>query len=122
MQKYLYLGVGGLAGTFARYFLSMIVQRASGMDFPVGTLAVNILGCVIIGIFTAFGEERGLSPEAGLLLITGFCGAFTTFSAYIFETHRLFGIGQIAKAACYIAASTALGLAAFRGGFLIFSR
>ena len=89
-QELGWLAVGGLIGTFARYFFSGWVTKTIPTFFPIGTLAVNALGCFLIGLFVALAEQRGMSFSVKLLLITGFCGAFTTFSSLIFESWYLF--------------------------------
>ena len=86
-MKWFSLALGGVAGTFARYVLGGVIYQLFGTSFPYGTLAVNLLGCLIIGFLAALAEEKFLlGPNARLLLMVGFCGAFTTFSTFIFET------------------------------------
>ncbi len=117
MGQFLYLGIGGIAGTFARYALTGIVQRFTRTDFPAGTLAVNLIGCFLIGFFAAVtGKRFLLTQNTRLLLITGFCGAFTTFSALVLETAHLFQNGQVFKAILYLLLSLAAGFLIFRAG------
>ena len=117
MNKYGYLAVGGVAGTFARYALATAVHRFTGENFPYGTLAVNLSGCFLIGFLAALsGERLLLTPNARLLLVTGFCGAFTTFSALILETGGLLQHGQAGKALLYVLASVGAGFLIFRAG------
>lgn len=114
------LAAGTLAGGFARYFTAGFVYRIWGMDFPYGTLVVNAAGCFMIGIFEGLSETRlALSANARLLLITGFCGAFTTFSTFVLETFRLMQQGEIFKAAGNISASVAVGFLLFYVGVLL---
>ena len=118
-SSYLYLGIGGVAGTFARYFLSGLVQRFAREGFPYGTLGVNLSGCFLVGLFAALSAGKiPLNHDTRLFLITGFCGAFTTFSALILETGTLLQHGQIFKAVFYVAASIAAGFLFFRAGIL----
>ena len=88
-MNYLLLALGGIAGTFARYFFSGWVMGRHTTSFPYGTLAVNSAGCLLIGLFAALDLQKGLGFSAKLMLITGFCGAFTTFSALVFESFYL---------------------------------
>jgi fluoride exporter len=74
---------GGLVGSVARFWLSGVVQRVNGSDFPVGTLAVNVLGSFVIGVVMALSLERGtVGPAVRLCLTVGFCGGFTTMSTW----------------------------------------
>ena len=102
------VAVGGAAGSVLRYLLSVGALALHGPAFPWGTLAVNILGSAAIGVAAGLGLEG----QARLLLVTGFLGGFTTFSAFSLETGLLFE-RHPALAALYVAASVALGLAAF---------
>jgi CrcB protein len=89
-KSLLLLGLAGAVGTVARYGLTAWVQRIGGAGFPWGTLAVNGVGCLLFGLAVAVVESRfGLSPQLKLLVLTGFMGAFTTFSTFAFETTHL---------------------------------
>ena len=100
----LLVAVGGAAGSVLRYWMSGVAQRsvpATGAWslFPLGTLAVNVLGCLIVGALAEIGERRGpLSPEARALLMVGFLGGFTTFSAFANETVAVWRSGAAAVA------------------------
>ena len=95
MSRAVLVGVGGLVGSLARYWLAGAVQQLSDSSFPYGTLVVNLLGSLIIGIVISLSLERGLiSAETRLLLATGFCGGFTTMSTFSYETLALIGDGQ----------------------------
>ena len=91
MYKLWIVGVGGFFGAIMRYILSGIAQRLSGsIDFPYGTLAVNLLGCILIGMLSRMDEMRGLlAPETRLFLYIGILGSFTTFSTFGNETINL---------------------------------
>jgi fluoride exporter len=81
------LAIAGMAGTLARYWLSGAVQRLCGASFPWGTLAVNILGCLLFGFVWTLAEEwQVITEESRLVILTGFMGAFTTFSTFAFDT------------------------------------
>ena len=96
MQRALLVGVGGAIGSVARYWLSGIVQRANGTEFPLGTLAVNILGSFVLGLVLALSLDRDLlSPDLRLLFGVGFCGGFTTMSTFSYETMALLRDGSI---------------------------
>lgn len=122
----LWLALGGLAGTFARYFLSGWITKSAGSVFPYGTLCVNAAGCFLIGIFAAAAEQRGMSFSVKLFLITGFCGAFTTFSSLIFETFYLIKQQGIWPAFWNVGLSLLLGFLFFglglRGGLTLLPR
>jgi CrcB protein len=100
------VALGGLLGTLARFWLSGVVQRLNGNDFPVGTLAVNVLGSFVIGVVMALSLERG-TPGATvrMFLTVGFCGGFTTMSSFSYETLALVRDGQAAYAFANIGAS-----------------
>ena len=113
------LAAGSLAGGFARYFMAGAVQSALGSSFPYVTFLVNISGCFLIGIFDVLAAERFvLDPTARLLLMTGFCGAFTTFSTLILETSNLMKGGDFLRASANAVGSLIVGLIVFRLGTL----
>ncbi|MDD3345217.1 MAG: fluoride efflux transporter CrcB [Candidatus Omnitrophica bacterium] len=117
MTKFINLVIGGAAGTAARYLLSGFVYRVAGTSFPYGTMAVNVCGCFILGLLASLSEKKFvLSPDARMLLMIGFCGAFTTFSTFIFETDTLLRSGQIMRASLNLFASLVFGLILFRAG------
>jgi CrcB protein len=120
MTKILCLGTGTLVGGFARYFLAGSVQKLLGASFPYGTLVVNLAGCFLIGFLSILAEERAvLGPQGRLLLMTGFCGAFTTFSTFILETGNLLKDGEMFRAFLNVALSLVVGFIVFRMGILI---
>jgi fluoride exporter len=89
------VALGGLVGSVARYWLSGVVQSFTDHGFPSGTLAVNIIGSWIIGLVMTLSLERGvLNAELRILLTTGFCGGFTTMSAFSYETLALLRDGE----------------------------
>ena len=119
MTAWFALAAGSLFGGFARYFMAGAVYRALGTSFPYGTFLVNITGCFLIGLFDCLATERFvLDPTARLLLMTGFCGAFTTFSTLILETSNLMKSGDFARAALNAVGSVIVGLIVFRLGAL----
>ncbi len=120
MNKILCLTVAGIAGTFARYGLAGLVYQRLGADFPYGTLVVNLVGCFLIGFFDALVQEKFLlGPQMRLLLMTGFCGAFTTFSTFMLETSNLVKDGEPMKAFLNVLMSIVIGFLVFRLGVLL---
>ena len=120
MGKWLNLLLGSAAGGIARYVVAGAVYRALGPAFPYGTLAVNASGCFLIGLLDGLAEEKFLlGPEARLLLMIGFCGAYTTFSTLILETDYLVRAGETLRAAANLGASLGLGLALLRLGLML---
>ena len=95
MRDILAISLGAIAGANARYFLSRYAARVMGPVFPYGTLLINVTGSLIVGFFMIWATERVLvDPRWRLLIVVGFCGAFTTFSSYAFETMAYFEQGQ----------------------------
>ena len=120
MRKIINLIIGGTTGTIARYLLAGTVYKYLGTGFPYGTMIVNITGCFILGILVSLSEKKFLlGPDARLLLMIGFCGAFTTFSTLIFETDNLVRNGQALRAFANIFISIILGFILFRVGNLL---
>jgi len=110
-QKLIYLALAGAAGTLVRYWLSGIVQRNITTEFPFGTAVVNLLGCLVFGILWAFLENRlSVSGQVRIILFVGFFGAFTTFSALMFETAQLMEDSQWLWASGNIILQNILGL------------
>lgn len=120
MEKIMVLSVGGVLGTLARYFLATAVYRQAGTLFPYGTLLVNAVGCFLIGFLGALAENKiSFGPQLRLLLMVGFCGAFTTFSTYIFETDGLLRDGEIYKAFLNLTVSVVAGFVLFKLGMML---
>jgi len=120
MNQILGLILGGVAGTLSRYLLAGFVGQVAGVGFPYGTLVVNMLGCFAVGFLSTLVEGKlYLDPSSRLLLFTGFCGAFTTFSTFIFETAGLIREGQMAAAFLNVAASVFLGFLFFALGVML---
>ncbi len=95
MKDFLAISIAAIAGANFRYLLSRLAAREFGPVFPVGTLVINILGSFIVGFFVIWTSERVLmDPRWRLLVVVGFCGSFTTFSSYAFETMAYFEQGQ----------------------------
>lgn len=94
-MKILWLALAGGLGTLCRYGLTGMVQRLTGSMFPWGTISVNMIGSFLFGLLWAAFEQRvTVAPEARLLILTGFMGAFTTFSTFMFESGQLLRDGE----------------------------
>ena len=96
MGKYLLIGIGGLLGAILRYIVSGIIPVKFGI--PTGTLTVNLIGSFVLGFLMYTSIFGHIPPETKILFGTGFCGAFTTFSTFSFETFALIEEGLIVKA------------------------
>jgi CrcB protein len=112
------VGIGGFLGSASRYALSGYVQRLTqSTSFSYGTIAVNVLGCLLVGFLSQLAESRGfLGPQARAILIVGFLGGFTTFSTFSNETVNLVRDSQNGIALLNVAAHLALGLGAVWAG------
>ena len=118
MTKYLLIAVGGAAGSVLRFAMQGWVQRLAGGSFPAGTLAVNVLGCLLIGLCSAmFAGPVLIREEYRFGLLVGILGGFTTFSTFGLETFNLAGGGQHRLALANVVASCGLGFAAVWAGY-----
>jgi len=117
MFQALLVAVGGAIGSLLRYYVGLGSLRLTGPGFPWGTLIVNVVGCFIIGVFAEMIMRRfNASVELRLLLITGFLGGFTTFSAFSLDAITLFERGEVFAGGIYIAASVGLSMVAVMAG------
>lgn len=112
-----YIAAGSAIGGVSRYLLGGFLQRQTDGTFPIGTLVINISGSFLLGMILWYAvETRTLSPEARAFLTVGFCGGYTTFSTFSYETVALMEDGQWPRAALYVLLSVGLSLlAAFLG-------
>jgi len=95
VSRTLLVAFGGMLGSIARYWLAGVIQRLDEVEFPFGTLGVNVLGSFIVGVVMALSLERGtLPPNARIFLAIGLCGGFTTMSTFSYETMALLRDGQ----------------------------
>jgi CrcB protein len=111
-----WIAIGGATGSVLRYLAGGFVQRMGGAAFPLGTLAVNITGCFVIGALSQHFMNTQAHPQLRAALITGFCGGYTTFSAFGLETTGLIEGGEYGKAAAYIVLSVTVSLLATFAG------
>jgi len=101
----------GSAGTLARYALGGLVQHRAGSSFPAGTLAVNLLGCFLLGGVAEYAlQHLSIPPDWRIGITVGFIGAFTTFSTFVYESSRMLEEGDWLKMALYVSLSVAGGL------------
>ncbi|MCW4467736.1 fluoride efflux transporter CrcB [Flavobacterium sp. MFBS3-15] len=111
IKSILLVGLGGAIGSILRYLSAMLVNKYWHSTFPLATFLINMLGCLLIGVFMAIIEKQpGISDNFRLLFVTGFCGGFTTYSAFAYENTTLMTSGQTLIAFAYIAASVLAGL------------
>ncbi|NZD62510.1 fluoride efflux transporter CrcB [Rhizobium sp. WYCCWR 11290] len=120
MIQALLVAVGGAIGSLLRYYVGQWALRLMGPSFPWGTLAVNVVGCFVIGVFAELiARKFNASVELRLLLITGFLGGFTTFSAFSLDAISLFERGEAVAGSIYIVASVGLSMAAVIAGLAV---
>jgi len=113
----------GCAGTLARYALQGVVQHRSGSSFPVGTLSVNLSGCLLLGVVGQFAlHHLAIPPDWRVGLTIGFFGAFTTFSTFGWETVRMLEDGEWINAALYVLMSLVGGLLLVKLGMRLADR
>ena len=118
--KITFLALAGAAGTLLRYGLAGVVQKAHGTSFPWGTLLVNLSGCFLAGmLWTLFESRWPVSPEIRTVIMVGFMGAFTTFSAFILESGELMRSAEWLSAFANLAAQNIFGFAALFTGIAL---
>jgi CrcB protein len=106
-----YVALGGAVGSVARFLFGEFLQQRSGLAFPIGTLVINISGSLLLGFLLRYSLAiQAISPEVRALIAAGFCGGYTTFSAFSYEAAALLEEGDLSRAALYIVLSVALSL------------
>lgn len=110
LESMIIAGIGGFFGTCARYLTGIAAKKMFGTSYPFGTLAVNVIGCFLIGIFFGLWEQHEIDPAMKYLLITGFCGGYTTFSSFSHDTYTMIRKGEWWKALLYVCPSVILGI------------
>ena len=120
MKEFIIVGIGSFFGGGLRYAVGRIVGVGTSTAFPLSTFVVNIVGCLLIGMLSTIALRQGwLTPTMRLLLVTGFCGGFTTFSTFISENMNLCLSGHQLMSLAYMSASIIVGIAAFWLGCMI---
>ena len=125
MQAILLVAFGGAAGSLARYWMTLVAAQLVGETFPWGTLAINVIGSFVIGVFAALTGGDGVfagNMSLRLLVMVGICGGFTTFSSFSLQTFMLLREGAYLWAAFYVTASVLSCLAATAAGLAAFTR
>ena len=117
------VAIGAAAGGISRFYLTSFIQQRAGVDFSAGTLMINITGSFLLGFLMRMALQADIiTPEFRALLTTGFCGGYTTFSTFSYETALLLEDGEYRRAALYIGASVAISLAGTFLGFAAANR
>jgi len=119
MRNIIMVGLGGFTGSVFRYLVSGWIQKFSDSPFfPYGTLGVNVIGCLLVGLLGGWADNAELfSPSGRLLLIVGMLGGFTTFSTFSYETMALLRDREVLAATTYIGLHLILGFAAVALGY-----
>lgn len=112
MSKILAVGLGGALGSIGRYLIAVLSEKTIPLNFPSGTLLVNVIGSLAIGICWSYFDEVHVSNELRLFIFTGFLGGFTTFSTFTRETVQFFKAGEPYHAIGYLLISNIVGLCA----------
>jgi CrcB protein len=117
LLKYLFVGIGGFVGSVARFWVGSYIGGKMEARFPYGTFVVNISGSFLIGlILTLMAEKTDWNPDLRYLIPIGLIGGYTTFSAFEYETFRLFQDGQLLTAALNVTLSVVIGFAGVWAG------
>lgn len=120
MSPFVWISLGAIVGANARYAVGTLAAERLGAAFPVGTFAVNVSGSFLIGLFLVLIVDRlGDDPAWRLLLVTGFCGGYTTFSTYAFDGVLLLQRGAYGLAAAYLLGSVATAVLAVLAGMAV---
>ena len=120
MRTFWAVALGAALGGVARYYLASAVQQRVGPTFPWGTLVINVSGSLLLGVLMRYAlATPSVSSELRVFLTTGFCGGYTTFSTYSYETATLLEDGQYTRAGSYALASVVLALVATFAGFIL---
>ena len=120
LKEFLIVSTGSFFGGGARYVVTQWLQMLTSLPFPLGTFVVNVVGCLLIGFLSGLNYGGGfMTPTTKLLLTTGFCGGFTTFSTFVNEGSALGRDGHLTWLALYIIGSLAVGFLCLLAGNMI---
>lgn len=119
MLNFIAVALGGAIGSCGRYLVSLAIEAAVPVRFPLETLTANLIGCLTIGLCWGYFERLPISHEFRLFLFTGVLGGFTTFSAFARESIQLFKTGEPMYAVGYILISNVVGIGLAAAGFMI---
>lgn len=119
MQQFFIVGIGSFLGGGLRYLISVFFNQKVNPDFPYATLSVNLFGCLLIGVLYGLFEKSLINNDWKLLLTTGLCGGFTTFSAFSIESLQLIKQGNLIAMLIYILISIVIGITLTYAGYLM---
>ena len=119
-MSFFYVFLGGGLGAMARYSIARLIPYPQE-GFPIATFIANFVSCIVLGLVMGYVIDKGLSSKMQLLLMTGFCGGFSTFSTFSVETYTLLDNGEIGIALGYIGLSIAVCLACIFAGIKLSS-
>lgn len=121
IKSILFVGIGSFFGGALRYAVSLMMKNITANAFPWATLSVNLIGCFLLGLtFAIFGKYSSVNSTMCLMLATGFCGGFTTFSTFANESLQMLQCGNVIGFVAYILSSIVLGIALVALGYYIF--
>ena len=119
MKEIVFVGTGGFIGASLRYIANTWLSQFPRFGFPLGTFAVNFIGCILLGIFVGLGLEKITTLPLREFAAIGILGGFTTFSAFGLESFELLKSGQLAMTLIYVISSVILGLSGIGLGIII---
>ena len=119
LHTIVWISLGAIAGANLRYYLSQVIAKWTASTFPWGTLAINVTGSFLLGFYLFWSAGRATDARWRLLVAVGFCGGYTTFSSFAYETVALFEHGEWLQAVANVAASNTLSLIAVGLGALV---